>query len=68
MKKWEYLIDNLCFDSFEERYYWKDNNGWFKTQVEALNFLGESGYELVTKEWDEYDEEYECTFKRELAE
>ncbi len=68
MKKWEYWMDNLCFDSFAERYYWNNNSGWFKTEVEALNYLGQFGYELATKEWDEYEEGYECTFKRELAE
>jgi hypothetical protein len=54
IKKWEYLEDELNTCSVDLRHYWTRSNGWFKTRLEALNYLGESGWELVVKEDDSY--------------
>lgn len=49
IKKWEYLEDGLNTCSVDLRHCWTYSNGWFKTRLEALNYLGESGWELVVK-------------------
>lgn len=62
IKKWEYLADELNICSVDRRYYWTYSNGWFKTRLEAINYLGDHGWELVVKEDDSY------MFKRPLSE
>lgn len=58
--KWEYFQDELNLCLTDNRYYWTYSNGWFKTKIDAFNYLGEYGWELVAVEADG-----DChTFKR----
>jgi hypothetical protein len=68
MMKWEYLVDYLYWDTFDERYYWEDHNGWFSTEKEALDYLGSHGYELTTKNWDDDKGGDEYIFKLPISE
>ena len=62
--KWEYYQDELNFCIVDKRYYWTYANGWFKTKIDAFNYLGESAWELVVVEG-----EVDCyTFKRPVQE
>lgn len=57
--KWTYLEEELLFCPVDERYYWEKSNGWFKEKLDALNYLGEYGWELVA-----ITNDYVYTFKR----
>ena len=67
MKKWEYLVVVLCWNSDMDRYYWGGSPcDEFKHEHDALDYYGENGWELINMTLDKdsiLGDKY--TFKRE---